>query len=75
MARGANILGKFILKLAKVGNNSLKIQKFPHFLGKFFHQAGLISALFPCFWGFAYLCPPPGGGLPAGIFTIGFSFM
>ena len=61
MARSPEILGKFSLKLPKMGKNSLKIHKFSHFLGKFFHQVGLISALFPCFWGFAYLCPPPGG--------------
>ena len=62
MARSAEILGKFSLKLPKLGKNSLKIHKFPYFSENFFHQAGLISALFSCFWSFAYLCPPPGGG-------------
>ena len=30
----------------------------------------LISALFPCFWGKAYLCPQ--GELPSRIFTVGY---
>ena len=46
--------------MTKMGKISLKIHNLPRFLGKFFYQAGLFSDLFPCFWDFAYLCPPGG---------------
>ena len=62
MAHSAEILGKFSLKLPKMGKNSLKIHKLPYFLGKLFHQAGLIFALFFKFRENSLLMPPPGEG-------------
>ena len=59
MARSADIKGKCSLKQAKMGKNCSKIQNFACFLRIFFYQAGLLSALFSCFQGFAYLCPAP----------------
>ena len=46
MARSAKILGKFSLKLAKMGKNSLKTQNFYNSNRKFFHQVALFL---PCF--------------------------
>ena len=51
MARSAKILGKYCLKLAKMGKYSFTKQSFPDFEGKF----GLISSLFFKFGEFGVL--------------------
>ena len=62
IARSAEVFSFLDLEIASIPLKYLKKPKYCQKLMKITNMEELISALFPCFWGKAYLCPPPGGG-------------